>query len=399
MRSLALRCAAAAACWVVVSPFGRASEVWIVDPAGLGHFTSIQRAIDAASDGDVLMVRPGTYVEALTLDGKGVSIVAETSGVVVRGFAPSRVASLGADRDADLVGLRFWPQVSVTALRIESSTGHVRLWDCTLDGTGAFAPPPVLRISGAQEAILVRCDVGGGHGIPDVGEGGAGQDAARVAASVVALYDCALDGGLGGDGLERGICSDGGDGGAALRVDSGSLLFAAGGSFRGGIGGSYAVCGSDGATGYALQVSGDSQALLQLVALTGPTSGAPVLLPGPVRRLECPAWGYERTAVPVDVRGVPGDLVFLANSSQPAFVFLPAALGGFLLVEAPFLASRPAGRVPASGVLHLELELPKLALGNRAARVHLQAFFEPLGGSLVASSPGLVHDLYAAYPN
>ena len=40
----------------------------VVDPSGAGDFMKIQAAIDAATDGDEVLVRPGEYVITESLD-------------------------------------------------------------------------------------------------------------------------------------------------------------------------------------------------------------------------------------------------------------------------------------------------------------------------------------------
>lgn len=46
---------------------------------------SIQDAIDGASPGDVIEVRPGTYVEDITFDGKAVTVVGTGPDTVLQG--------------------------------------------------------------------------------------------------------------------------------------------------------------------------------------------------------------------------------------------------------------------------------------------------------------------------
>lgn len=55
-----------------------------------GDHSTIQAAIDAANNGDTILVAPGTYVERITLDGKNIKLMAETSacGTVIDGSEP-----------------------------------------------------------------------------------------------------------------------------------------------------------------------------------------------------------------------------------------------------------------------------------------------------------------------
>jgi len=55
-----------------------------VHPTGAGRcFTSIQAAVDAANSGDRIIIRPGKYVEQVTILGKDLTLVGR-SGVVVQ---------------------------------------------------------------------------------------------------------------------------------------------------------------------------------------------------------------------------------------------------------------------------------------------------------------------------
>lgn len=65
----------------VVSPDALAADLR-VDPSGAGDFVDIQDAIDAASDGDRVLVEPGTYPGGINLRGKDIVLIS-TSGPMV----------------------------------------------------------------------------------------------------------------------------------------------------------------------------------------------------------------------------------------------------------------------------------------------------------------------------
>ena len=59
----------------LVLVMGHASAAtWIVDQSGGGDFLGIQEAIDFASDGDLILVRPGTYAQAINYRGKQLAV-------------------------------------------------------------------------------------------------------------------------------------------------------------------------------------------------------------------------------------------------------------------------------------------------------------------------------------
>ena len=60
------------------------TSLWIVDDnGGPGtDFTTLQAAVDAAADGDVILVHAGEYLSA-TIDGKGLSLIGALGASVV----------------------------------------------------------------------------------------------------------------------------------------------------------------------------------------------------------------------------------------------------------------------------------------------------------------------------
>lgn len=61
----------------------REPATFIVDASGNGDFTSLQAAIDAAFDGDTILVRAGTYSEQTTYNGGAIGLVIDKSVTIV----------------------------------------------------------------------------------------------------------------------------------------------------------------------------------------------------------------------------------------------------------------------------------------------------------------------------
>jgi len=59
---------------VVVYPARSRARVWTVNCNGGADFTKIQDAIDASSNGDTILVKPGTYTQNLVFNGRAVTI-------------------------------------------------------------------------------------------------------------------------------------------------------------------------------------------------------------------------------------------------------------------------------------------------------------------------------------
>lgn len=77
-------------------------QLWHVAMDGSGDFEGLQEAIDAAADGDTLLLAPGSHFPAV-VDGKGLVLQASEPPVIVWGdlvtFAPALEISLLASAD------------------------------------------------------------------------------------------------------------------------------------------------------------------------------------------------------------------------------------------------------------------------------------------------------------
>jgi hypothetical protein len=222
--------------------------VWVVDPGGGGDFTTIQAAVDAASSGDQILVRAGSY-PPFTIDGKALAVRAEVvhgprvdQGAVVR--------NVPAGLQVELAGLRLnhlrGPLAS--GLVCESSAGVVRAVDCLIgghDGGGTsietWSSLPAVRADSCAELVLVRCALQGGHGATNEDEdqqppASDGSAALLASACGLSIHDSTLAGGHGGGEFDT-TCHTGGDGGDGLTLLGAGSLLAAGSSFTGGAGG------------------------------------------------------------------------------------------------------------------------------------------------------------------
>ena len=140
IRSLVLLAAAGAA------PALAQGKVWVVDASsGPGtDFTSIQVAILSSSvvDGDVLLVRAGSYTSLNLTNGKALTIQADVGGGVFVHSTPDfggQVAGLPAGKSVRLRGL------AMNQIRLANNGGTVWMEDCLV----------LAEYTGSQDAIVV----------------------------------------------------------------------------------------------------------------------------------------------------------------------------------------------------------------------------------------------------
>ena len=366
-----------------------ASGVRIVDALGGPSYPTIQQAIDAAADGDVLLVGSGTGYAGFTIDGKSIAIVSDPNGFT--GCGPIRVENLAAHQRVVLAGLAV-TATDYAAMWIENSAGEVRAQFCTFNGrpnpgnmTFCSSSPgsPAVRIDACDRVVFDHCVATGGDGASSFSleSGGGGGDAIRAFASRLALHACALRGGDGGDGYCRV-----GPGGSALR-STGGFTFAVDVFFEAGSAGPNQMAGTGACAGGSLsQSSGEvhhAACGFEGGASSGfncPPNGGSGIGGGAVFTVYpiTPTIAFARTVGeagaqhPITVTGTPGHQVDLAISRGTAFLFVPGIASMHLVPVRALVSTTPLGVIPASGTLQAQALLPGIPAGATGEMLFLQ---------------------------
>jgi hypothetical protein len=267
------------------------AKVWLVGGPN-ADFAQVQPAIDVAQDGDVILVRDGTY-ESFRLD-KGVIVRGSPGFSIPNDAKPVEIMNITAGRKGGVAGMTFlagW--LSPARLNVHHCAGEVVLSEITVRATAApdswppFGPfpdgnavsilhcdnvaitelivaqgtqpttgsnaQPALSIDGSRVRIDGSSVLGsnGSDGIYNEISGVAGYGCDAIAATNGSLLIVATTRALGGDGGDSEYVGDGipephgGDGGdGVLAVDAGSVILGSeGNTLAGGDGGEAGYAG------------------------------------------------------------------------------------------------------------------------------------------------------------
>ena len=320
-----LRLAAAAA---LLTPLALAGDVLVVASSGSGDFTYLQAAVDAAAEGDTIVVEAGTYAVNTVIAAKSLDIVAMDGGA---DWPTSRidVLDLAPSQTVRLAGL------GVRNLRVEGCLGPVVLED--LNPNGSIQTTSNLLVLDSPAVTVTNSSFTGDcdYGWDDAGAWGG--PAVYAGDSQVRIYHSALTGGWGND--DFGPCGVGGFGGPGIWADTGSTVRHSGCSFVGGAGG-YGTC-SDGGPG---------------PGTTG--SGTLLTLATPVTQLVGTRSAAAGSTVALTISGPPGAIPMLVTSAAARTLDLAPTVGTLHLAW-PF-ALGPLPPIPASGTLLHTVALPPL---------------------------------------
>ncbi len=404
---------AIASCTWLVSSGDALAGVIVVDAAGGGSFTQIQQAINAAVDGDTILVKPGSYA-GFSIDGKALTVVGDV-GTRPTIFQSVSVVNLAQGQTLTLARLNVGVTIAPFApgLDVENCDGALRCVESEFrgfNGTTAAGGTGGAQLELARDVAISGCNIVGGAGksgftcVFDVVSGGA--TGAFVVNSSVAIHDSIVAGGHGGDGGDRT-----GPGGTGVTLIAGSGL-SAGSAFlstsrsnvHGGRGGNtdcpaYGCPNDGGPSLYTLETNALSPAvgwILDSMMAGGPAGvvlggfapcsgdpGAQYVGDVPFQfsasglGFAIPSVAREGQPLTVTFTGVPGSRVFLNDSLATTFEGTPSWRGVLL---SPFPARGAPireikwGVIPTSGVLTRTYNVPQLPAGEQAQTRFLQAY-------------------------
>lgn len=407
-----------AASLFVLAPAASA-DVLRVDAANqLGaDFTSIQAAVDAAQDGDVILVGAAVGEEpydGFIVLGKALSIVGESGpgGELPRVEGSIDLRFTPVNDSLRLRGLRVHsPQPLFYALQLVDNQGTVLLEDLELSiaqaAIGAPLGAPCAAIFDSGAVHLVRVDAQGPDGLvagADVAHGG---PALQLVSSRVSLFDCDL---RGGDGTAATFADDPTDGADAVRQFNGTTWIS-GGVLRGGSGGSAhfggLICSETGASGSAFEIFSDTPGgavchfgqadyafgAAAATAQCGAGEAAPLIntLGGAVfaspltsARAELspvvPLGGF----VVLDIEAIPDSALLATVSLRPDFLPLPG-LGATLATD-PGLGVIDLGTASADGSASVALLVPNFGVTSLEFVAQIAAF-DVQTGTIALSNP------------
>jgi hypothetical protein len=372
-------------------------HVWHVDDSGGADFTTVQAAIDAAADGDTIVIEFGDYT-FFVVDAKALVITAAAGQKPYFGDTKSTVRNLSADQT---VVLRSY--TTNGSLALTDNQGTVWLEDVEL---GHAAPPSLfvassvaIEAKNCASVVISRCSA---HGA-GTGPGGDGNAGLRAVGSTVHAFASVLA----GANLSGPLPLDGAPlGGPGAWLED-SFLYAGACRIAGGQGSAGDSCSPGGAGGIGLLAGpGSHAALLGTLVIGGPggeasapgcptgpigtpsveAGGAIDLLPGDGRKyaLTSPA---DRGSTVLTYAGEPGDLVFSLVALAPSPAFLPD-LGGTLVLLGPpaIFAHGPADPVTGA-IAGLSIPLPDLPPGVQGLTVYAQGACITVAGDALLCTP------------
>lgn len=381
------------------APSAAAGKLWKVNhnPGSVADFTTVQAAVDAAADGDtIVIVGSVSMYAAPTLLNRALTLVGVRDGLndpLLSG--PTIVAQLAPTRSVQLSGLRLVGSHASSGLRITGCSGAVWLRSCGIDGNKNVA----LTLEASTAVVVDTCTVQGGHGT-SFSSGGAVYGAPgslalhMTSASRAYVYGSTLIGGTGGSdgyGSQYQPPCDGGAGAPAAEVLGGSELVLLGGSATHGVNKWIPFVASVlVADATSIVRNSDVEIVLLPGGCTGFTkyAGPHEEWAVPFRQLFTTATVLQPPGASVTAIGQFGDFALLVASADPAVLSVPGVFAPLWLGTPWFVVG--AKLLPASALHVFSFPLAAPTQPGQYAPLYFQAAFADASGAALLANPLLV---------
>ncbi len=372
------------------------ADVLTVAQTGTGDFVELNDAIGAASAGDTIWVRGGSYERIDLVKGSLHITAIEDAEVIIAGVS---VEGLGFGQTVTLTGLTIWNGQALPidggALTIRNCLGSVRVQDCTVawnkpqaaDGVHAIA----ISVIDSNDVAFTSCQAGGGVN-PRY------TTSVLLINSQVSMHDCWVYGSTNATGP-----------GLGANVQN-STLIATGGRIQGGTGGEYLwwetptrggtglltrgpstifdvgcdIRGGDGGTCYGwscYEPNGEQGPAMFIGA-----GGVYEAMDPPSRSWTCPNLSFDNRMLRLEWESQPGDELYVFRSGRGEFSIDPSH-ASVQLVNQPGVASPHVGTHGPAWSGMVEVPISDLGVDGQEGSFLLQSFIVTAGGDVVWLAP------------
>jgi hypothetical protein len=378
-------------------------------------FTTVQAAVNASSDGDVLLLLGMQTDSLVQIVNKGLVL----AGVAAVGPSQPRVdrltiSNLAADKSISVRNLDVGEFAVETSLLVSNCAGPVLFEDCSVSaGVEFFASVPAPRVEHSGHVVFTRCSLTGSQDLSGSGPGA--SEGLIIDDASVSLYDCQVTGGIGTNAVFvfNTIPNPATPGGIGVRVLSGTL-FAAASTITGGKGGNGVLqangpgCLAPANGGLGLELNGLLRRLDTTIA--GGSAGTAVAcgsasdgaamsvlaggsvmdIPETLRSLEITSPVQGGDTLTISIHGNPGELVLFMQALAPLANF-HVGLKGTLAGSPPY-ATFLLGPLAGDGTLTIPVSVPLgiLPPGLQAVHVVDQLVVKADSGGGLLSTPSTV---------
>lgn len=351
-----------------------AQHTWVVDATGHGHFTSLQAAVDVASDGDMLVLRSSSIPPSGFVDvhGKGLVIAGPYRDANGLGGSRLRIRDVPAGRTVLLRNLSFHgSEYDAFGIEISDCDGVVHVEGCRLRANVA------VHVVRCREVTLSDCALRA-YTWPVLSYAPPTGGALRIEDSLVVVDGGSIMGENGNPGTSGLSCTAGEDGTPGIVCLGASTLWCTDLEARGGAGGaggaSFSYFCQDGRDAVAAWVASGARLLHRATIFQHSLVGPNAALSPPARALRVTENAPSRGVARMRFEGLPGETVLVLVARELTSHYIGDESGLYQSASSVQGGRRYVGALDSLGVLELDVLVPSLT-DDSIEPWYLQAVF------------------------